>query len=101
MPHDDKNLKERPEAENLLGIYSSLSDQTLEKTINEFSGKNFSEFKSRLSELLVEKINPISNEITKLQKEENYIDKILSDGAEKADLYAEKKVKEMKKIVGF
>ena len=101
LPEDDKNLADRPEAENLLGIYSSLNNQELNKTISEFSGKNFSEFKSKLSELVVEKISPISHEITKLQKDKGFIDKILSDGAEKADLYAEKKVKEMKKIVGF
>ena len=65
MP-ENKNLNKRPEVENLLGIYSSLSDQKLEKTINEFSGKNFSEFKTKLSELVVEKISPISDEINKL-----------------------------------
>ena len=63
---DNKNLNQRPEVENLLGIYSSLADQKLEKTINEFSGKNFSEFKTKLSELVVEKISPISTEINKL-----------------------------------
>ena len=41
MPSEQKNLSERPEAENLLGIYSSLKTQSLEKSINEFSGKNF------------------------------------------------------------
>ena len=45
LPSDDKNLSERPEVENLLGIYSNLSNQSLNNSINEFSGKNFSEFK--------------------------------------------------------
>ncbi len=101
LPEDDKNLADRPEAENLLGIYSSLNNQELNKTISEFSGKNFSEFKSKLSELVVEKISPISHEITKLQKDKGFIDKILSDGAEKANKIASKKVSEMKKIIGF
>jgi tryptophanyl-tRNA synthetase len=48
-------VKERPEAKNLIGIYSSLTNSTLEKSINEFSGKNFSEFKENLSQVLVEK----------------------------------------------
>ena len=101
MPEDNKNLNQRPEVENLLGIYSSLSDQKIEKTINEFSGKNFSEFKNKLSEIVVEKISPISNEINKLQKDIQFIDKILRDGSERANEIASKKVNELKKIVGF
>ena len=85
LPSDDKKLNERPEVENLLGIYSSLSNQTLSDSINEFGGKNFSQFKQKLSDLVVEKISPISDEINKLKKDNNFIDKILEDGAEKAD----------------
>ena len=50
---------------------------------------------------LVEKISPISNEINKLKNDNDFIDGILKDGAEKADKIAYKKVKEMKKIIGF
>ena len=101
LTDDDENLKKRPEVENLLGIYSSLSNQSLKKSMNEFSGKNFSEFKKKLAELVVEKISPISTEINKLQKDIDHIDAILKEGADKANLIASKKVKEMKKIIGF
>ena len=101
LPDDDKNLSNRPEVENLLGIYSSLSDQSLGNSINQFSGKNFSEFKEKLAELVVEKISPISIEINKLQKDINYIDKILKEGGNRANSIASKKVQEMKKIIGF
>ena len=101
MPSEQKNLSERPEAENLLGIYSSLKNQSLEKSINEFSGKNFSEFKEKLSEIVVEKIQPISNEIKKLLDDPRYLDDILLDGSNKADKIASKKIKEIKKLVGF
>ena len=70
-------------------------------TINEFGGKNFSEFKQKLSDLVVEKISPISDEINKLKKDNNFIDKILEEGAVKADKITSKKVKEMKEIIGF
>ena len=101
LPSTEKDLIKRPEAENLLGIYSSLSKLNLNDTINEFSGKNFSEFKKKLAELLVEKIYPISQEINKLQKDNTFIDSVLKDGAEKANIIASKKVEEMKKIIGF
>jgi tryptophanyl-tRNA synthetase len=101
MPTDEENLKERPEVENLLGIYSSLSNQSLEKSKKEFSGKNFSEFKEKLSSLLVEKISPISKEIKKLLNDQKYLDNILLEGSQKADTIASKKIKEMKKLIGF
>ena len=101
LPGDNKNLSDRPEVQNLLGIYSSLSDQKLELTINEFSGKNFFEFKTKLSELVVEKISPISSEINRLLKDKEFIDKILFEGSQKANKIASKKVNEIKKKVGF
>tara|TARA_B100000029_G_scaffold150851_1_gene146051 strand:- start:5658 stop:6659 length:1002 start_codon:yes stop_codon:yes gene_type:complete len=101
MPSVNEDLAKRPEVENLLGIYSSLNNQSLNSSINEFSGKNFSDFKDKLGDLVVEKIFPISREINKLQKDIKFIDKILSDGAKKANIIAMKKVDEMKKIIGF
>ena len=101
MPTDEENFKERPEVENLLGIYSSLSNQSLEQSKKEFSGKNFSEFKEKLSSLLVEKISPISKEIKKLLNDQKYLDNILLEGSQKADTIASKKIKEMKKLIGF
>ena len=74
---------------------------TLEKSINQFSGKNFSEFKENLSQVLVDKITPISVEIKKLLDEKNYIDKILSEGCKKAEDVASKKLKKIHEIVGF
>jgi len=101
LPSDVKDLNERPEAENLLGIYSSLKNQNLEKSISEFKGKNFSEFKDKLSETLIETIDPISREIKKLLNDENYLDKILLEGSDKANKIASKKIKEIKDLVGF
>jgi len=101
LPSDIKDLNERPEAENLLGIYSSLKNQNLEKSIIEFKGKNFSEFKDKLSETLIETIDPISGEIKKLLNNEDYLDKILLEGSVKANKIASKKIKEIKDLVGF
>ena len=101
MPNNIKNLNERPEAENLLGIYSSLNNQSLESSVNEFNGRQFSEFKEKLSEALIEKIDPISKEIKRLLNDEMYLDQILFEGSKKADIIASKKIKEIKELVGF
>ncbi|AFS48079.1 tryptophan--tRNA ligase [alpha proteobacterium HIMB5] len=101
LPADIKELDKRPEAKNLLSIYSSLNDVALEKTINEFSGKNFSEFKESLIQVLVDKLEPISDEINKLMSNRDYLDRILDLGCEKANNIASEKVKKIKQIVGF
>ena len=101
IPNIIEELENRPEAENLLGIYSSLKNQDINITLKEFGGKNFSEFKTNLSEQLIDKISPIAKEINKLLNDPGYLDKILLAGAEKANDIAENKVREMKKIIGF
>ncbi len=101
MPTDINELDKRIEAKNLIGIYSSLTNTKLEKIIDEFSGKNFSEFKEKLSQALVEKISPISKEISKLLTEKNFLDSILLDGYEKANKIASNKIKKIHEIIGF
>ena len=101
LPSSTNELNERPEAKNLLGIYSSLTNSTLDKSINEFDGKNFSEFKETLSQVLVEKINPICLEIKKLTNDKGFLDKILLEGQKKANNISSNKVKKMHEIIGF
>jgi len=101
LPASVDELVDRPEALNLLGIYSSINNISLDKSINEFNGKNFSEFKEKLSQVLVEKIDPISSEIKKLKDDKSFLDKILVEGQTKANDYASKKLKKMHEIVGF
>ena len=101
IPSTVKELNSRPEARNLIGIYSSLANSTLENSIQDFTGKNFSEFKDKLSQILIDRIGPISNEIKRLLKDKSYLDKILDDGCKKADSIASTKIKKIHDIVGF
>ena len=101
MPKDTEELKSRPEARNLISIYSSLTNTKIEQNIEILSGKNFSEFKESLSQVLVDKIEPITKEIKKLLNDRSYIEQILDEGSKKANEIASKKIKEIHKIVGF
>tara|TARA_A100001011_G_scaffold363718_1_gene413850 strand:+ start:266 stop:1267 length:1002 start_codon:yes stop_codon:yes gene_type:complete len=101
MPNNINELDGRLEAKNLLGIYSSLTDSSLKDSVEIFAGKNFSEFKERLTDELINKLDPISKEIKKLLGDKSYLDKILLDGVEKANLIATKKIERIKEIVGF
>ena len=101
MPSSNEDLKKRPEVQNLLGIYSSISNESIDKIKSEFEGKNFSIFKDKLSELLADKIDPIGKKIKDLLKDEKYLDQILENGAQKADNLASKKINKIKDLIGF
>ena len=101
LPTKIEELEKRPEAKNLIGIYSSLMNNTLQKSIDEFAGKNFSEFKEKLSDVVVNEINPISLKIKELLDDKVFLEKILKDGYEKANEIASKKIKKIHEIVGF
>ena len=101
FPANLDNLKSRPDIDNLVGIYSSLSNLKIDNLLNEFKDQNFSLFKAKLSELLVKKIGPISKEIDKLKKDNSYIDRVLKDGSEKARELSSKKIEDIKKKFGF
>ncbi len=101
MPTKLDELGKRPEVNNLLIIYSSIKDISLEDAIKEFSKKNFSDFKENLSQSINDKIGPITKEIKKLLNDKNYLDKILQEGCIKASEIASKKIKKIHEIVGF
>ena len=101
LPSTIEELEKRPEAKNLIGIYSSLMNNTLQKSIDQFAGKNFSEFKEKLSDIVVNEINPISLKIKELLDDKVFLEKILKDGYEKANEIASKKIKKIHEIVGF
>ncbi len=101
IPSDINGLKNRHEASNLISIYASVNNIKVSEVLNEFGGKNFSTFKSKLVESVVEKICPIGEKITKLLKDENNLNEILENGVKNADLIATKHLKEIYKILGL
>jgi tryptophanyl-tRNA synthetase len=84
LPDTLDGLKNRPEARNLVDIYAALSDTTSEAVINEYAGAGWGRFKPALADLAVDKLAPISDEMTRLMDDPAEIDRILADGAERA-----------------
>tara|TARA_A100001015_G_scaffold222822_1_gene250921 strand:- start:2622 stop:3623 length:1002 start_codon:yes stop_codon:yes gene_type:complete len=101
FPNDVSNLNTRPEIKNLISIYSSLTNIKIDVLLNQFNGKNFSFFKEKLSDVVVEKISPISKEIKRLKKDPGYIDQVLSKGSKKANELSSKKIRDLKEKFGF
>ena len=91
----------RPEARNLISIFSALTGKKMQDVISNWNGKAFSEFKKELGMLLVEKICPIGKEILKLKSDTVFLKQILKDGSKKAREVANINLIEIKKIVGL
>tara|TARA_X000001036_G_scaffold267850_1_gene248689 strand:- start:230 stop:1234 length:1005 start_codon:yes stop_codon:yes gene_type:complete len=101
IPSDLKLLEKKPEALNLLNIYSEISRIKLDKVLQEMSGKDYSFVKKRLAELLVSEICPIGKEINKLMGDKTYLSEILAKGSEKASIIAEENLKNIREKIGL
>ncbi|MDR3469989.1 MAG: tryptophan--tRNA ligase [Xanthobacteraceae bacterium] len=101
LPSEEKGLETRPEADNLVGIYAALSGRAKADVLREFGGGQFSNFKSSLVDLAVDKLGPIGAEMKRLTADPGYVDGVLSDGAARARVLADATVNAVKDIVGF
>jgi tryptophanyl-tRNA synthetase len=101
LPDSEDGLEDRPEACNLLTIYSALSDKTLDAVITEFAGQRFSTFKAQLSDLATAVLAPITAETNRLMADPAQIDRILAKGADHARTVTEPNLAQVRQIMGL
>ena len=101
IPDNLKLLETKPEALNLLTIYSELTKNNLEKTLKDMAGKEYSFLKTKLSDILISEITPVSKEIKKLLEDKSHLKEILIKGSEKANIKAEENLKNVREKVGL
>jgi tryptophanyl-tRNA synthetase len=101
IPDNLNDLEKKPEAFNLVNIYSDLTNKSIEQALNELSGKEYSYLKNKLSEALIEVICPVGKKIRKLLDDKSFLEEILKEGTEKAGIIAEHNLKEIRNAVGF
>lgn len=89
LPDSLDGLRDRPEARNLVNIYAALADSTAEVVVEEFAGKGFGAFKPALADLAVAALSPITTEMKRLMADPAEIDRILGEGADRADAIAQ------------
>ena len=101
IPEQTKSLQKKPEALNLITIYSELTKSNIEKTLSEMAGKEYSFLKKNLAEVLISEITPVGKEIKKLLEDKSYLKSILKKGTEKASIIAEENLKNIREKVGL
>jgi tryptophanyl-tRNA synthetase len=101
LPGQMDGLKDRPEARNLVNIYAALSDETPDQVLARFEGQGFGAFKPALAEVAVEALAPITRKMSEYMADPAQIDKILADGADRADAIATPILDQTKDIMGL
>ena len=101
MPSNINELEQRPELNNLINIYSSFSGTNISVVVNEFVGKKLSDFKSDLSNIIINEMEPIRDKFFELKNNKDYLNKILNEGMIKAKEKSDPVIKEVKSIVGL
>jgi len=84
LPDAMTGLETRPEARNLVNIYAALADIAPQAVLDAHAGALFGQFKMALADLAVEKLAPISGEMSRLMADPAEIDRILGRGAARA-----------------
>jgi len=101
MPTSSDQLANRPEINNLITIYSSISNIEKDKVVALFANKEISSFKNELKEVVINLIEPISKEIQKIMNDKKYLQETLNNGSLKARERANKMILELNSVMGF
>ncbi|MCC0635581.1 tryptophan--tRNA ligase [Clostridioides sp. ZZV14-6154] len=96
-----KYTDEQPGIKNLLDIYSNLSKKSVEEIVNMYEGKGYGVFKEDVAEVVSEALRPIREKYVDLLNNKDYLEKIYTMGAEKAEKQARKTLRKVYKKVGF
>lgn len=101
LPETVDGLRDRPEARNLVNIYAALSGMTAAEVVTQYAGAQFGTFKPALADLAVEKLSPITARMSQLMQDTAEIDRILGEGAARADAIARPILNDVYDIVGM
>lgn len=97
IEYDPEN---KPGISNLLSIFSSVTDRSIDELAEAYNGKGYGEFKSDLAEAVVALLEPIQERYNELLVSDE-LDEILDRGAEQARFVANKTLQRMKNAVGL
>ena len=101
IPDNKEALSKRPEALNLINIYSDVTEKKIEDVLNDMNGKDFSYLKKNLADALIATICPIGKKIENLMNDKKFLEVVIKKGKEKANIKAEENLKKIREIVGF
>ena len=97
----DKHSKQHGAISNLLTIYSAFSDLTFDEALNKFDEVSYLEFKQKLADLLVEKLNPTRERYHLIRSDEKALREVLGQGRDFAISESSKTLQKVKQAIGL
>jgi len=86
---------------NLLCIYSAVTNKTITEAEKEFAGKGYGDFKKAVGEAVADMFAPVRAEYKRLIADKSELSKLMRDGAERAIAVTEATVRTVREKVGF
>ena len=93
--------KSRPGISNLVQLYSLITDLSVKEVESQYSGKMYSDFKTDLGNVIAEFLAPIQKKYNEISKDKDYLESVLSKGAENAFYRGRKTLSKVYRKVGF
>lgn len=91
----------KPGVSNLLGIFSAITQQSIDSLENRFAGQGYGALKTELADVVVEHLTPIRERAVELLSDKAQLDALLAVGAEKANAIAEQTLSTVYDRLGF
>ena len=98
---DIRYSDDKPGIQNLINIYSCITNKTIEEVEKEFEGKGYGDFKLAVGETVVSRLKPLQDRFYELQKEKKYLESVIKENDEKAAYFANKTLRKVQKKVGL
>lgn len=93
--------KEQPGLKNLIDIYASFSKLTTDEIVEKYKDLGYGKFKEDLAEVVVEGLRPVQERFKEIRNDKEYLEKVYTEGAEKASRLARKTLRKVYKKIGF
>jgi tryptophanyl-tRNA synthetase len=91
----------KPGVSNLLGIHSAISGQSIDSLVAHFDGKGYGDLKGEVAEVVLGAVEPIRTRANELLTDPAELDRLLAQGAAKANELAEKTLGIVYDRIGF
>ena len=92
---------DRPETDNLLGLYAILSGKGREAAAQDCADMGWGQFKPLLAEATVAALEPIQQRYRELMDDRSQLESVLRNGRERASAVAEANVQRVRQSMGF
>ena len=93
--------EDKPGIRNLIDIYCAVTSKSIQEAEKEFANTGYGTFKKAVGEAVVANLEPIQQKVKKKEKNQDYINDVIKQGAEKASVLAQRTLQKVQKKIGF